>query len=71
MHNFDARAFYTKWIRDIYGAKIQKTAMPQWSSWQPVMWRRIGLGCSYKHNALGILSSLMATGSCLKKISGV
>jgi alpha-L-rhamnosidase len=36
MHNFDARAFYTKWIRDILGAQDMKTGyVPNGAPWQP------------------------------------
>ncbi|HLP74191.1 MAG TPA: family 78 glycoside hydrolase catalytic domain [Bacteroidales bacterium] len=36
MHNFDARAFYTKWIRDILGAQNVNTGyVPNGAPWQP------------------------------------
>lgn len=36
MHNFDARAFYTKWIQDMLGAQIQETGyVPNGAPWQP------------------------------------
>ncbi|MBN1790538.1 MAG: family 78 glycoside hydrolase catalytic domain [Bacteroidales bacterium] len=36
MHNFDARAFYTKWIQDILGAQIAETGyVPNGAPWQP------------------------------------
>ncbi|TFG89511.1 MAG: hypothetical protein E4H16_03530, partial [Candidatus Atribacteria bacterium] len=36
MHNFDARAFYTKWIQDIIGAQNVKTGyVPNGAPWQP------------------------------------
>jgi alpha-L-rhamnosidase len=36
MHNFDARAFYTKWIQDILGAQIPETGyVPNGAPWQP------------------------------------
>jgi len=36
MHNFDARAFYTKWIQDILGAQNPKTGyVPNGAPWQP------------------------------------
>lgn len=36
MHNFDARAFYYKWIRDIYGAQNPETGyVPNGAPWQP------------------------------------
>jgi alpha-L-rhamnosidase len=36
MHNFDARSFYTKWIRDIMGAQNEKTGyVPNGAPWQP------------------------------------
>lgn len=36
MHNFDARAFYTKWIRDIWGAQNPENGyVPNGAPWQP------------------------------------
>lgn len=36
MHNFDARAFYTKWIRDILGSQNPETGyVPNGAPWQP------------------------------------
>jgi alpha-L-rhamnosidase len=36
MHNFDARAFYTKWIQDILGAQNPQTGyVPNGAPWQP------------------------------------
>ena len=36
MHNFDTRAFYTKWIQDILGAQNVKTGyVPNGAPWQP------------------------------------
>lgn len=36
MQNFDARAFYTKWIQDIYGAQNPETGyVPNGAPWQP------------------------------------
>jgi len=36
MHNFDARPFYTKWIRDIYGARNKDNGyVPNGAPWQP------------------------------------
>ncbi len=36
MHNFDARAFYTKWIQDIKGAQNVTTGyVPNGAPWQP------------------------------------
>ena len=36
MHNFDSRAFYTKWIQDIVGAQIEETGyVPNGAPWQP------------------------------------
>jgi alpha-L-rhamnosidase len=36
MHNFDARAFYTKWIKDILGSQDVKTGyVPNGAPWQP------------------------------------
>ncbi len=36
MHNFDTRAFYTKWIQDILGAQNPETGyVPNGAPWQP------------------------------------
>ncbi|KPL09008.1 MAG: hypothetical protein AMS26_23425 [Bacteroides sp. SM23_62] len=36
MHNFDSRAFYTKWIRDIFGAQNPENGyVPNGAPWQP------------------------------------
>ena len=36
IHNFDARAFYTKWIQDILGAQNPETGyVPNGAPWQP------------------------------------
>lgn len=36
MHNFEVRAFYTKWIRDILGAQNPETGyVPNGAPWQP------------------------------------
>ncbi len=36
MHNFDSRAFYTKWIQDILGAQNPETGyVPNGAPWQP------------------------------------
>lgn len=35
MHNFDARAFYNKWIRDIRGAQTPDGYVPNGAPWQP------------------------------------
>jgi alpha-L-rhamnosidase len=36
MHNFDARSFYTKWIRDIWGAQNPENGyVPNGAPWQP------------------------------------
>jgi alpha-L-rhamnosidase len=36
MHNFDARAFYTKWIQDILGAQnVNSGYVPNGAPWQP------------------------------------
>ncbi len=36
MHNFDSRAFYTKWIQDIVGAQVGETGyIPNGAPWQP------------------------------------
>ncbi|MFO7922730.1 MAG: family 78 glycoside hydrolase catalytic domain [Bacteroidales bacterium] len=36
LHNFDVRAFYTKWIRDIFGSQNPENGyVPNCSPWQP------------------------------------
>ena len=35
MHNFDVRAFYNKWIRDIRGAQTPDGYVPNGAPWQP------------------------------------
>jgi alpha-L-rhamnosidase len=36
MHNFDARAFYTKWIQDMFGSQNPENGyVPNCSPWQP------------------------------------
>jgi len=36
MHNFDVRSFYTKWIRDIWGAQNSENGyVPNGAPWQP------------------------------------
>lgn len=36
MHNFDAKAFYSKWIQDIYGAQnLDNGYVPNGAPWQP------------------------------------
>lgn len=36
MHNFDAKAFYTKWIQDMLGSQIPETGyVPNGAPWQP------------------------------------
>lgn len=36
MHNFDSRAFYTKWIQDIVGSQVGETGyIPNGAPWQP------------------------------------
>lgn len=35
MHNFDAAAFYNKWIRDMRGAQIANGYVPNSAPWQP------------------------------------
>jgi alpha-L-rhamnosidase len=36
MHNYDTRAFYTKWIQDIFGAQNPQTGyVPNGAPWQP------------------------------------
>jgi len=47
MHNFDARAFYTKWIRDIYGAQNPETGyVPNGAPWQPGCGGGVGWGAA-------------------------
>jgi alpha-L-rhamnosidase len=37
MHNFNANAFYNKWIQDILGAQNPETGyVPNGAPWQPV-----------------------------------
>ena len=47
MHNFDSRAFYTKWIRDIYGAQNPETGyVPNGAPWQPGCGGGVGWGAA-------------------------
>ncbi|MDP4222956.1 MAG: family 78 glycoside hydrolase catalytic domain, partial [Bacteroidota bacterium] len=47
MHNFDARAFYTKWIRDIFGAQNPETGyVPNGAPWQPGCGGGVGWGAA-------------------------
>jgi alpha-L-rhamnosidase len=47
MHNFDAKAFYTKWIRDIYGAQNPETGyVPNGAPWQPGCGGGVGWGAA-------------------------
>jgi alpha-L-rhamnosidase len=47
MHNFDARAFYTKWIQDIYGAQNPETGyVPNGAPWQPGCGGGVGWGAA-------------------------
>ncbi|TFG44004.1 MAG: hypothetical protein E4H43_00980, partial [Bacteroidia bacterium] len=47
MHNFDARAFYTKWIRDIYGSQNPETGyVPNGAPWQPGCGGGVGWGAA-------------------------
>jgi alpha-L-rhamnosidase len=47
MHNLDARAFYTKWIRDIYGAQNPENGyVPNGAPWQPGCGGGVGWGAA-------------------------
>ncbi len=47
MHNFDARAFYTKWIQDIFGAQNPETGyVPNGAPWQPGCGGGVGWGAA-------------------------
>lgn len=47
MHNFDARAFYHKWIHDIIGAQIIETGyVPNGAPWQPGCGGGVGWGAA-------------------------
>lgn len=47
MHNFDARSFYTKWIRDILGAQNPETGyVPNGAPWQPTCGGGIAWGAA-------------------------
>ncbi len=47
MHNFDAKAFYTKWIQDIFGAQNPETGyVPNGAPWQPGCGGGVGWGAA-------------------------
>ncbi len=47
IHNFDARAFYTKWIQDIYGAQNPENGyVPNGAPWQPGCGGGVGWGAA-------------------------
>jgi alpha-L-rhamnosidase len=47
MHNFDARAFYTKWIQDILGNQNPETGyVPNGAPWQPGCGGGVGWGAA-------------------------
>ena len=46
MHNFDARAFYNKWIRDIRGAQLTGGYVPNGAPWQPGCGGGVGWGAA-------------------------
>lgn len=47
MHNFDARAFYTKWIQDIMGARNPENGyVPNGAPWQPGCGGGVGWGAA-------------------------
>lgn len=47
MHNFDARPFYTKWIRDIFGAQNPVNGyVPNGAPWQPGCGGGVGWGAA-------------------------
>lgn len=47
MHNFDARAFYTKWIQDILGAQNPENGyVPNGAPWQPGCGGGVGWGAA-------------------------
>ena len=47
MHNFEARAFYTKWIRDILGAQNPENGyVPNGAPWQPGCGGGVGWGAA-------------------------
>ncbi len=47
MHNFDARAFYSKWIQDIYGAQNPENGyVPNGAPWQPGCGGGVGWGAA-------------------------
>ncbi|MBR5149765.1 MAG: alpha-L-rhamnosidase N-terminal domain-containing protein [Bacteroidaceae bacterium] len=46
MHNFDARTFYNKWIRDIRGAQTMDGYVPNGAPWQPGCGGGVGWGAA-------------------------
>jgi len=47
MHNFDTRAFYTKWIQDIFGAQNPENGyVPNGAPWQPGCGGGVGWGAA-------------------------
>lgn len=47
MHNFDARPFYSKWIRDIHGARNAENGyVPNGAPWQPGCGGGVGWGAA-------------------------
>ena len=46
MHNFDARTFYNKWIRDIRGAQTVDGYIPNGAPWQPGCGGGVGWGAA-------------------------
>ncbi len=59
MHNYDAAALYTKWIKDILLAQNKATGyVPNECTLAARLRRRRGMGSSYEHYAVGVLSAL-------------
>ena len=46
MHNFDARTFYNKWIRDIRGSQTSDGYIPNGAPWQPGCGGGVGWGAA-------------------------
>ncbi len=46
MHNFDARTFYNKWLRDIRGAQTMTGYVPNAAPWQPGCGGGVGWGAA-------------------------
>ncbi|MBR2606520.1 MAG: alpha-L-rhamnosidase N-terminal domain-containing protein [Bacteroidaceae bacterium] len=46
MHNFDARTFYNKWIRDIRGSQTADGYVPNGAPWQPGCGGGVGWGAA-------------------------